>query len=72
MSIQLTAVLCPDPSGGYTAFVEEIPGANTQGDTLDEARENLRDAVLLVLDANRALAERSVGETRVIRETLTA
>jgi predicted RNase H-like HicB family nuclease len=44
---------------GYVAFVEELPGANTQGDTLEEARENLKEAVQLVLEANRELAERS-------------
>ena len=42
---------------GYIAFVEELPGANTQGATLDEARANLTEAVQLVLDANRTLAE---------------
>jgi predicted RNase H-like HicB family nuclease len=41
---------------GYAAFVEELPGANTQGATLDEARDNLQEAVTLVLEANRALA----------------
>jgi predicted RNase H-like HicB family nuclease len=39
------------------AFVEELPGANTQGDTIDEARANLREAFELVLEANRALSE---------------
>jgi predicted RNase H-like HicB family nuclease len=38
---------------GYIAFVEELPGANTQGATLEEARANLQEAVELVLDANR-------------------
>jgi len=42
---------------GYIAFVEEVPGANTQGATLAEARSNLREAVALVLEANRTLAE---------------
>jgi predicted RNase H-like HicB family nuclease len=42
---------------GYIAFVEELPGANTQGDTLEEARANLAEAVRLVLEANRLLAE---------------
>jgi predicted RNase H-like HicB family nuclease len=42
---------------GYIAFVEELPGANTQGATLEEARENLQEAVQLVIEANRALAE---------------
>ncbi|MGL6097919.1 MAG: type II toxin-antitoxin system HicB family antitoxin [Fimbriiglobus sp.] len=53
----LTAVFLPVPEG-YVAFVEELPGANTQGDTLEEARENLREAVALVLEANRETAMR--------------
>jgi predicted RNase H-like HicB family nuclease len=72
MSIQLTAVFRPDPQGGFVAFVEELPGANTQGDTLDEARENLREAVAMVIEANRLLAERATGAADVIREKLTA
>jgi hypothetical protein len=43
--------------------------ANTQGETLDEARENLNEAVALVLDANRALAEQFLTGATVIRET---
>jgi predicted RNase H-like HicB family nuclease len=54
--MRLTAVFMKVPEG-YIGFVEELPGANTQGETLDEARENLREAVALVLDANRELAE---------------
>jgi predicted RNase H-like HicB family nuclease len=46
---------------GYIAFVEELPGANTQGATLDEARTNLREAVDLVLEANRELARKSAA-----------
>ena len=38
---------------GYAAFVEELPGANTQGKTLDEARRNLAEAVRMVLETNR-------------------
>ena len=45
---------------GYVAFVEELPGANTQGDTIEEARENLREAVSLLLEVNRELAEKSL------------
>jgi predicted RNase H-like HicB family nuclease len=41
---------------GYVAFVEEVPGANTQGETLEEARANLEEAVAMVLDANRELS----------------
>ena len=54
---------------GYIAFVEELPGANTQGATLDEARENLKDAVQLVLEANRELAEKSLVGQVVSKES---
>jgi predicted RNase H-like HicB family nuclease len=69
MEIKLTAVFQKVP-GGYLAFVEELPGANTQGGTLTEARENLREAVQLVLEANRQLAEESLQGQEVIREPL--
>jgi len=59
-NMQLTAVFIEVPEG-YVAFVEELPGANTQGDTLEEARENLQEAVALVLEANRELAEKSLA-----------
>ena len=55
---------------GYIGFVEELSGANTQGATLEEARENLAEAVELVLEANRALAEESIKGRDVIREPL--
>jgi predicted RNase H-like HicB family nuclease len=65
--MELTAIFMQVPEG-YVAFVEELPGANTQGDTLEEARENLREAVELVLEANRELAEKSLAGQSVIRE----
>ena len=55
---------------GWIAYVEELPGANTHGDTLDEARENLKDAVTMVLEANRELAERQIGGKSLVREKL--
>jgi predicted RNase H-like HicB family nuclease len=67
MQIQLTAVF-RQTSKGYIAFVEELPGANTQGSTLEEARENLQEAVALVLEANRTLAEEELHGADVIRE----
>ena len=67
--MKLTAVFQKVPEG-YIAFVEELPGAHTQGDTLDQARENLTEAVELVLKANRALAEESLQGRDVIREPL--
>ena len=69
MGIKLTAVFQKVPEG-YIGFVEELPGANTQGDTLEEARENLREAVELVLEANRQLSEESLQSQDVIRESL--
>ncbi len=65
--MELTAVFMKVPEG-YAAFVEELPGANTQGATLDEARANLREAVQLVLEANRELAERSIAGQQVAKE----
>jgi predicted RNase H-like HicB family nuclease len=65
--MNLTAVYIKVPEG-YIAFVEELPGANTQGDTLEEARENLKEAVSLVLEANRELAEQSIVGQPVVRE----
>ncbi|MEO5804392.1 MAG: type II toxin-antitoxin system HicB family antitoxin [Verrucomicrobiota bacterium] len=69
MNIQLTAVFRKFPKG-YAAFVEELPGANTQGATLEEARANLAEAVQMVFEANRQLAEEELRGEKVIREPL--
>ena len=66
---ELTAVFQKVPEG-YIGFVEELPGANTQGATLDEVRANLTEAVHLVLEANRALSEEALTGKDVIREPL--
>jgi len=66
---ELTAVF-EKVAEGYIGFVPELPGANTQGATLDEARANLAEAVQLVLEANRALAEEAISGKTVIREPL--
>lgn len=55
---------------GYIGFVEELPGANTQGATLEEVRANLAEAVDLVLEANRVLAEETILGKDVIRERM--
>lgn len=70
MEIMLTAVFRKVPEG-YIGFVEELPGANTQGATLEEARSNLKEAIELVMEANRTLAEESVRGEEVIRERIT-
>ncbi len=66
-SMEFTAVYMKVPEG-YIAFVEELPGANTQGDTLEEAKENLKEAVAMVLEANRELAEESLMGKNVTKE----
>jgi predicted RNase H-like HicB family nuclease len=65
--MQFTAVFQKFPKG-YAAFVEELPGANSQGKTLEEARRNLAEAVQLVLETNRMLAEEELAGKDVIRE----
>lgn len=67
MEITLTAVFQKFPEG-YVGFVEELPGANTQGNTLEEARTNLEEAVRLLLEANRELTEEAIKGEEVIRE----
>lgn len=71
MNIKLTAVFQKVPEG-YIGFVEELPGANTQGATLEEARANLQEAISLVLEANRQLAEERLQGQEVIREPVLA
>jgi len=70
MTSTFTAVFEQDGSW-WIGYVEELPGANTQGATLDEARRNLKEAVELVLEANRDLARREADGKTVIRELLT-
>ena len=69
-AMTLTAVFEPAEEGGFIAYVEELPGANTQGETLEEARANLLDAVALLLETNREAAERELVGRSVIREPL--
>lgn len=69
MEFTLTPVFQQVPEG-YIGFVEELPGANTQGETLIEARANLQEAISLVLEANRLLTEEQLHGQTVIREPL--
>lgn len=69
MDLQFTAVFRKVPEG-YIASVEEFPDANTQGATPEEARENLREAVTLVVEANRMFALEDASEVDLIRELL--
>lgn len=63
--MKLTAAFEPAKEGGYTCFVEEIPAAISQGETLAEARANLLDAVKLVLECQRELAEKDLSSDAV-------
>jgi predicted RNase H-like HicB family nuclease len=67
--LKLTKVFQQVPEG-FIGFVEELPGANSQGETLDEVRANLEEAVTLVLEANRLLAEERIQGQDVIREAV--
>jgi predicted RNase H-like HicB family nuclease len=67
--MKVTAVFEPAPEGGYTCFVEEIPAAISQGDTLEEAKANLLDALKLVLECQRELAEKNLSPDAV-RESI--
>ena len=69
MQLEFTAIFRQVPEG-YIGLIEELPGANTQGETLEEARSNLTEAAQLVLEANRALVEEEMRGADVIREPL--
>jgi predicted RNase H-like HicB family nuclease len=69
MREQLTAVF-QKSKYGYIGYVEELPGANTQGKTLEETKKNLIEAIQLVLEANRQLAEEEQTDVEVIKEQL--
>jgi len=68
-NIEMTAVFEPCEEGGFIAYVQEIPGINTQGETLEEAKENLADAVNLVFEEMRATSR--MGKTsKLITQTM--
>ena len=70
MDLQCMAVFRKVPEG-YIAFIEEFPGANTQGASLEEARTNLCEAVAMVIEANREMAHEDADGSVVIREPIT-
>ncbi|MEI6678437.1 MAG: type II toxin-antitoxin system HicB family antitoxin [Mariniphaga sp.] len=68
-NIEMTAVFEPCDEGGFIAYVQEIPGINTQGETIDEAKENLADAVNLVFEEMRETINK--GKTnKIITQTM--
>jgi predicted RNase H-like HicB family nuclease len=67
--MRLTAVFEPAREGGYSCFVEEVPAAISQGETLGEAKANLLDALKLVIECQRELAEKDLSPN-ALRETI--
>ena len=65
--VSLTAVFLKGEHG-YTGFVEELPGVNSQGQTIEEARDNLQRQAVVVFDAERAQAEELLEGKDVVRE----
>lgn len=69
--VTLTTIYQEAEEGGYIGYVAELPGANTQGETLEEVRENLADAIQLILEANREQFERQLPpNSKITRERL--
>jgi len=64
-NIEMTAVFEPCDEGGFIAYVQEIPGINTQGETIDEAKENLADAVNMVFEEMRAASEKGKTNKKI-------
>jgi len=54
----------------YLGWIEEISGVNTQGRTLKEVKENLKEALLLIIETNRLLSKKEIIGKKVIREPL--
>jgi len=67
--MSFTAVYQKVPEG-YIAFVEELPGANTQGRTLRDARQNLKEAIRLVLETHKQITRDEIAGKEVIREEI--
>lgn len=68
--LKLTAVFEEAEDGGYIAFIEELPGVNTQGDTLEESKTNLLEALEMVLQSQREISEKELFNRKIIREQL--
>jgi predicted RNase H-like HicB family nuclease/antitoxin (DNA-binding transcriptional repressor) of toxin-antitoxin stability system len=54
----------------YLGWIEEISGVNTQGKTIKEVRENLREAISLIIETNKIINEKEITKSKIIREPL--
>jgi predicted RNase H-like HicB family nuclease len=68
--LNLNAVFEECVEGGYIAYIEELPGVNSQGETLDEAKANLLEALDLIMETQRDLSKKELGNKKVIKEPL--
>ena len=69
--LTLTTIFEEAEEGGFIGYVAELPGANTQGETLEEVRENLSEAIELILTSNREQFEKNFSSNgKIKRETL--
>jgi predicted RNase H-like HicB family nuclease len=70
MKTEFTAIIEPAPEGGYWAICPEIPGANGQGETIEEAKNSLRQAIELILEDRRADILRGLPEDAILEKVL--
>ena len=68
VDVKFTAVFEEAEEGGYVAYLEEMPGVNTQGETLEEAKANLEEAFKLVIETQRGLQKEESKNKTVIKE----
>ncbi len=69
-SLRLTAVFEAAEEGGFIGSIEEMPGVNTQGETIEETKANLLEALTLVVDSHRSLSEMELKEKTVIKQDI--
>ncbi|MBW2067002.1 MAG: type II toxin-antitoxin system HicB family antitoxin [Deltaproteobacteria bacterium] len=72
MNAEFTAIIEPAPEGGYWAICPEVPGANGQGETIEEAKESLREAIELILKDRRDDILRGLPDDAIQEKVLIA
>jgi predicted RNase H-like HicB family nuclease len=65
MKAEFTAIIEPAPEGGFWAMCLEVPGANGQGETIEEAKDNLREAIELILEDRKSDILRSLPDDAI-------
>ncbi|RYE26942.1 MAG: type II toxin-antitoxin system HicB family antitoxin [Sphingobacteriaceae bacterium] len=70
MSMKFTAIIEKGENGWYVGQVEEIPAALSQGKTIQEVKDNLLDALKLVLEVNKELTEKEYANKSIVKEEL--